>query len=253
MSVTTKKTPVDKVYKLTGNKTPLSFTLASRSTRRFPLLYFDEEKNVNRSLRYASNQKSPFQDEQDNDPILEPVIFEKGMLFVPKSNPVLQDFLYYHPHNGRVFVEVNNEKDAAAEVEKVNMEADALIAARELTINNLETMYRVLFGRDPGQFTTAEIKRDVMVYAKRSPKEFMHVLNDPHLSLQASVHRFFEAKLLVFRNNRKEVFFNTDSNKKKMCGIPSGEDPYVHVSNFLKTDDGIEVLKVLERLLEGEE
>ena len=48
-------TPVDKVYKLKiGN--PLSYTLASRNHPRFPLMWFDEKNNVNRALRYASNQ-----------------------------------------------------------------------------------------------------------------------------------------------------------------------------------------------------
>ena len=35
---------VDKVYKLTRNAAPLSFMLATRHTRRFPLLWFDPEK-----------------------------------------------------------------------------------------------------------------------------------------------------------------------------------------------------------------
>ncbi len=52
---------VDKVYKLL-HSSPLSFTIPSRSTRRFPLLWFDEDNNVNRPLRYAVNQKSPFEE-----------------------------------------------------------------------------------------------------------------------------------------------------------------------------------------------
>jgi hypothetical protein len=95
-------TPVDKVYKLI-HSSPLSFTIPSRSTRRFPLLWFDEDQNTNRPLRYAINQKSPFEDEQDGNPLIEPVIFEDGMLRVPKNNPVLQQFLYYHPMMNNVF------------------------------------------------------------------------------------------------------------------------------------------------------
>ena len=250
MSTTATKVPVDKVYKLMRGTAPLSFTLASKNTRRFPLLHFDESKNVNRALRYASNQKSPFIDEQDGEAILEPIIFERGFLHVPKNNPVLQEFLYYHPQNGTVFVEVNKEKDAEVELEKITMETDALIEARQLSVSQLELMSRVLFGKDPSRFTTNELKRDILVYAKRSPKEFLSALNDPGLQLQGNVHRFFEAKLLSFRNQRREVFFNTDTNKKKMCHIPHGEDPYVFVSNYLKTDEGIDALKMLEHLLE---
>ena len=87
----------DKQYKLLGDVAPLSYMLASRHTRRFPLLWFDEEKGENRALRYARNQKSPFEDEQDGNAVLEPVMFEDGMLSVPRTNQALQKFLYYHP------------------------------------------------------------------------------------------------------------------------------------------------------------
>ena len=101
----------DKIYKLKSG-TPLSYTLASRNHPRFPLLWFDEEKNINRPLRYSVNQKSPFEDEQDGNAIVEPIIFEDGLLRVPRTNPVLQEFLYYHPLREKIFVEVDNEKDA---------------------------------------------------------------------------------------------------------------------------------------------
>ena len=39
----TNTTSVDKTYKLKSDATPISFTLPSRNTSRYPLLYFDEE------------------------------------------------------------------------------------------------------------------------------------------------------------------------------------------------------------------
>ena len=103
---------VDKVYKLKKEAAPLSYMLPTRNTQRFPLLWFDEEKGVNRPLRYAKNQRSPFEDEQDGNAIVEPIIFEDGFLTVPRSNQVLQKFLHYHPYNGKSFIEVNKEKYA---------------------------------------------------------------------------------------------------------------------------------------------
>ena len=95
------KTLVDKVYKLTRNSVPLSFMLPTRNSRRYPLLWFDEEAGANRVLRYARNQRSPFEDEQDGNAVMEPIIFEDGFLRVSRTNPVLQEFLYYHPLNGK--------------------------------------------------------------------------------------------------------------------------------------------------------
>lgn len=241
-----KLTPADRIYKLKGDVAPLSYTLPSRNTRRYPLLWFDEENNTNKPLRYAINQKTPFEDEQDGNAIVEPIIFENGFLRVPKNNPVLQEFLYYHPLNGRTFIEVDHEKDAAKEVESLSAEVDALIQARQLSLEQLETVSRVLFGKDPSRYTNAELKRDILVYAKKDPKGFLNILNDPMLRLQSNVHVFFESKLLTFRNGQKEVWFNTGSNKKKMLTVPYGEDPYFSVANFLKSDEGIDALKMLE-------
>ena len=239
-------TTVDKTYKLKSNATPISFTLPSRNTSRFPLLYFDEENNTNRALRYARNQKSPFEDEQDGNFILEPVIFDDGFLNVSRTNPVLQQFLHYHPMNGSVFVEVDKTVDAAKEVEDLNFEVDALIEARQLSIEQLEVVSRVMFQRDVTNVSTAELRRDVLIYAKREPKSFLEILNDPLLKLQSNVQLFFAHNLLQFRNGQREVWFNTKSNKKKMMSIPFGEDPFETVALFLKSDEGIEVLKFLE-------
>ena len=241
-------TPVDKVYKLKiGN--PLSYTLASRNHPRFPLMWFDEKNNINRALRYSTNQKSPFEDEQDGNAIIEPIIFEDGFLRVPKNNPVLQLFLYYHPLNGLIFTEVDKEKDASVEVDDLNLEIEALIEARQLTIEQIETLTRVMFGKDPSTVSTAELRRDILVFAKRDPKEFLNILNDPELKFQAKIRLFFENKLLILRNNDKEVWFNTATNKKKMLSVPFGEDPYEIVAHHLQSDEGLDSLKMLETTL----
>ena len=239
-------TSVDKTYKLKSNATPISFTLPSRNTTRFPLLYFDEENNVNRPLRYARNQKSPFEDEQDGNFLLEPIIFDDGFLSVPRTNPVLQQFLHYHPLNGSAFIEVDKTIDAAKEVEMLNFEVDALIEARQLTIEQLEVVSRVMFQKDITNVSTAELRRDVLIYAKREPKSFLEILNDPLLKLQSNVQMFFSNNLLQFRNGQREVWYNTKTNKKKMMTVPFGEDPFETVALYLKSDEGIEVLKFLE-------
>jgi hypothetical protein len=241
--------PVDKVYRLKiGN--PLSYTLASRNHPRFPLMWFDEKNNINRALRYATNQKSPFEDEQDGNAIVEPIIFEDGFLRVPKNNPALQLFLYYHPLNGTIFSEVDKEKDAVAEVNDLNLEIEALIEARQLSIDQIETLTRVMFGKDPSTVSTAELRRDILVFAKNDPEEFLKILNDPELRYQAKIRMFFENKLLVLRNNDKEVWYNTGTNRKKMLSVPFGEDPYEMVAGFLQSDEGIDSLKMLEAVLQ---
>jgi len=239
---------VDKTYKLTRDTAPLSLILASRHTQRFPLLHFDEETGTNKALRYARNQNSPFQEDQDNNAILEPIVFENGFLSVPKNNQVLQKFLHFHPGNGRVYVEVNKAQEAADVVEILNTEVDALIEARQLTLDQVENVSRVLFQRDVTTVSTDELKRDILVFAKNQPKDFLLLLKDPMLKMNATIQSFFDKNLLTMRNSDKEVWYNTSSNKKKMLNVPYGEEPSHMVASFFQSDEGIESLKHLSGL-----
>ena len=139
-----KKVYEDKVYRLKRDAAPLSYMLSTKHTKRKALLYFDEETGVNRALRYARNQKSIFEDEQDGNAILEPIIFEEGMLRVARQNQILQEFLSLHPGNGNIFYEVNNEKDANADMDAMNFELEAQVAARDLSLSKLESISRVI-------------------------------------------------------------------------------------------------------------
>jgi len=159
--------------------------------------------------------------------------------------------LYYHPLNGKKYVEVNEEKDAQQVVEQLNLEVDALIEAKSLSVDQLENVARVLLGRDTSKVSTSELRRDVLVYAKNDPYSFMKMVNDPMLKLQSNVQLFFDKGLLSFRNKQKEVWYNTSSNKTKMLTVPFGEDPMYIVASYLQSDDGIEALKMLEKMLEN--
>lgn len=239
----------DKLYVLRRKFKPLSYMLPSKNTSRHNLFYFDEETNTNRALRYAKNQKSPFEDEQDGNLILEPIVFVDGALKVPKNNPVLQKFLSYHPDNGSIFEEVNTEKDAYSEYEKLNYELDAQLAARDLSVEQLETVSRVLLGSKIDKMSTAELKRDVLIYSKRYPKEFLEMLNDPMLELQNTVAKILGENLLTLRNKNRDVYYNLAQNKKKLLTVPYGEDPVFILASFFQSDEGIEVLRLLEKNL----
>lgn len=234
----------DKLYILKKKNTPLTYMLASRNTHRSTLLHFDGTSQ--RALRYAKNQKSPFEDEQDGNAILEPIIFVDGALSVPKTNPVLQHFLSIHPGYGTVFEEVNTEKDASSDIDKFNHELDAQLAARDLSLEMLEAVARVLLGAQIEKMSSAELKRDVLVYSRNNPVQFLEMLNDPMLQLQNTCAKFFEYDLLRLKNKNKDIYFNLPSNKKKLLTVPFGEEPVYILASYLQSDEGIEVLRLLE-------
>jgi len=239
----------DKAYRLLSRRIPLTYMLASRNTSRSPLLWFDEQKGINRPLRYARNQKSPFEDEQDGNAVLEPIMFEDGMLSVPRTNQTLQKFLYYHPSNGKVYEEINNEKDAAQQLAFVELGLDAQILAKNLKGDELLTVCRVLMGGAAERLTTSELKRDILLYAKESPEDFLETVNDPMLNLYGDVVQFFNNTWLVLKNSGKDVFFNLPKNKNKLLSVPFGEDHYHIVSSYFQGDDGVETYKLLSKKL----
>lgn len=242
-----------KSYRLKKEVAPLSYMLPSRHSNRLPLLYFDEETGVNKPLRYARNQKSPFEDEQDGNAILEPVVFEDGFLTVEKNNQVLQQFLYYHPQRNMIFEEVNNARDAQEELDIVEMQLNAQIAAKELSVDKLITVCRVFLGGSVDKMSTPELRRDVLLFSKESPVEFMDILNDPMLELQDTVIQMFTGNILQFKNNEKDVHFNYKKNKKRMLTVPFGEDPYYIVASYFQSDEGLETYKMLKKTLNKED
>jgi hypothetical protein len=171
---------------------------------------------------------------------------------VRKENQMLQQFLQYHPLNGLKFEEVDKEKDASEELELLNLEVDALAEAQDLDISKAESLVKVIYGRDTSKMTSAEIKRDILVYARQEPEEFLNLLEDTMIDIQSKVQTFFDEGLLI-EKKKGAIHFNTVKNKKRMVVVPNGEDKLFIVASFLQSDEGIEALKMLEKISELED
>ena len=131
----------DRVYYLKGNKSPLTLTIPGRHTRKHALLYFDEKTGKQREIRYATNQNSPFVDEQKGEVTLQHIIFKDGTLIVPKQKQALQKLLsLYHPDcNGRY---AEHKPQAVAQDQLVDLELEiiALTAARDMDVEQAEAI-----------------------------------------------------------------------------------------------------------------
>jgi len=237
----------DRVFVLTKEKAPLSYTLPSRNTKRFSLLYFDG--TTNRSLRYSRNQKSVFEDEQDDKAILEPIVFEDGNLIVSASNPILGKFLDMHPLNGDVFRELNTEREAAKDIEELNIELDAQIAARNLELETMLSIAHLLYGGVVDTMTTPEIKRDILIYARTYPIQFLEMINDPDLAETAMASKALSAGLFTMRNNNREIWFNIPGNKRKLMNVQPGDDPVSVLTTFFESEEGKPIAEMVQNKL----
>jgi hypothetical protein len=237
----------DRVFVLIREEAPLSYTLPSRNTKRFSLLHFDG--TANRALRYSRNQKSVFEDEQDDKAILEPIVFEDGNLVVPASNPILGKFLDMHPLNGDVFKELNTEKEATLDIEELNIELDAQIAAREMSLETMESVGRLIYGGVVDTMTTPELKRDILLYARSYPIQFLEMINDPDLAETAMASKALSAGLFAMRNNNREIWFNMTGNKRKLMNIQPGDDPVSVLTAFFDSEEGKPIAEMVQSKL----
>lgn len=237
----------DRVFVLTKDKAPLTYALPSRNTKRFSLLHFDG--TTNRALRYSRNQKSVFEDEQDDKAIVEPIIFEDGSLVVPANNPVLGKFMDLHPLNGDVFKELNNEKEATIDIEELNIELDAQIAARSLSLDTMLSVAQLIYGSVIDTMTTPEIKRDILLYAREYPKQFLEMIEDPDLEDSAMASKALNAGMFTLRNNNKEIWFNLPGNKRKLMNIQPGDDPVSLLTIYFESEEGSAIAEIVKSKL----
>lgn len=236
----------DRTYILKGNSAPITFTLASKHYRRNPLMWYDEERNVNRELRYASNQSSPFVDEQEGFSTLQHIVFKNGTLFVPKSEQSLQKLLsLYHPQLNKTYFELDAVAEAKDELADIENQIIALNLAKDLDINHGEAVLRVEQGSSVSSMTSSEIKRDLLLFAKREPELFIDIVNDDNVQLRNFGIKATEAGIIKLSGDQRSFHWGT--NNKKLMNIPFDENPYSALAAYFKTDEGTEVYKSIEK------
>tara|TARA_Y100000401_G_scaffold68619_1_gene54972 strand:- start:1459 stop:2241 length:783 start_codon:yes stop_codon:yes gene_type:complete len=236
----------DRQYYLKGLGSPLTYVLQSKSTRKKPMLWFDEEKGINREMRYASNQNSIFMDEQDNNAILQHIIFEDGVLFVPKTNQPLQKLLsLYHPKKGYVYEEKDEVAEAKEQLVSIETEMEALNTAVSIDIEQAEAILRVELGSQVSNMSSSEIKRDLYLLARKNPVLFLNLVKDDNVGLRNTAIKAVE--LGVIKLSQDQRSFSWASNDKKLMEVPFDENPYSAFAAWLKTDEGVEVYKSIQK------
>jgi len=234
----------DRVYYLKGGKKPLS-----RSIKASGIYFFDEEKGYERELKYCQNQKTPFVDEMKGDQRLEHIIFRSGALFVEKEKTVLQKLLsLYHPHKNGIYEEYKPAAIAAEEIDVLNIQVDALIAARNIDIDMAEAIMRVEKGSDVANLSSKELKRDLLVFARNNPKLFLELADDENVMLRNFGIKAVEAGILRLSSDQRNFMWG--SNGRKLMTIPFDEHPYTALAHWFKTDEGMEIYSNIQKRLD---
>ena len=235
----------DRTYILANGKSPVTWTIQTKHTRRKPLLWFDEENNVNKEIRYATNQNSLFVDEQDGYVTLGHIFFEDGTLYVPRNKQPLQKLLsVYHPDAGKTWIELDLNKNAVDELDIIELELDALNLVADIEEEQLIAILRTEYGSSVADYTPAQIKRLGFRMAKTNPKLFIDLAADEDVQLRNFANMAVEMGLINLTDGN--TTFKYASNGRKIFTVPFDQNPFLALAQYFKTDEGAELYKALE-------
>ena len=233
----------DRTYFIRGGKKPLSYAIRSSN-----IYWFDEEKGFERELKYTTNQRTCFVDEMKGAQRLEHIIFRNGILIVPKNKTVLQKLLsLYHPHKDKVYIEFKPESRAASDIEILELQADAILAARSMDIDMAEAIMRVELGSNVSKMSSKEIKRDLLIFARNNPSVFLELASDDNVQLRNFGIKATETGIIKLSSDQRTFMWG--SNDRKLMTVPFDEHPYSALAAWFKTDEGMEVYKNIEKRL----
>ena len=235
----------DRNYYLVGDKEPLTYTLPAKHSRKYPLVWFDKNLGYERELRYATNQKSIFVDEQNGPVTMKHIVFEKGHLFVGKEKRNLQEFLNHHPHFQLIFTEFDRTEVAKDEVADLELEVLAMNAALQMDIEMAEAILRVELGSSVNSMSSKELKRDLLVFARRNPTLFIELANDDNVQLRNFAIKARENGIINISDDQRT--FTWASTGRKLITVPFDENPYSALAAWFKTDEGLDVYKSIEK------
>jgi len=169
-------------------------------------------------------------------------------LVVPKEKQTLQKLLsLYHPQKGKLFEEFDAEEDAEDELDYLELELDALTAARSIDIDQAEAILRTEVGSRVSDMSSKELKRDLLLFAKKDPILFLELVNDENINIRNLAIKSVEQRIINLSDDNRT--FSWASTGRKLITVPFDENPYSALAAYFKTDEGVEVFQSVEKRL----
>tara|TARA_R110000851_G_scaffold291462_2_gene445815 strand:+ start:10642 stop:11427 length:786 start_codon:yes stop_codon:yes gene_type:complete len=250
------KKAIDKTYRLSDNRSGES--LIVKTGKKGNITIYNESSRTRRAIRHCPNQKSVFMDEQDKFALVEPIIFEHGMLNVLANQPLTQKFLDMHPSNtandgdGNWFEEVDDEIEAKESLidEELRLDVKSMIrkvAKEKDGIHRLSAIVAVLKGSvaEAGKMGIEELKRELYNEVESDIDYFTNDLGDVTIFDNEDIQRKYiilngiREGILKKSANGKSILWTKDS--KVIVTAPRSVDTIDYFADYLTSDEGIMV------------
>ena len=130
----------------------------------------------------------------------------------------------------------------------LEMEVEALVVARDIDIDMAEAIMRVEIGSKVSDLSSKELKRDLLLYAKRNPVLFLELVNDDNVELRNFGIKATELGIIKLSQDQRT--FSWGTNNRKLMNVPFDEHPYTALAHWFKTDEGMEIYSNIEKQLQ---
>lgn len=208
---------------------------------------FDKEKGEVVTIRYCAGENSIYKDEQSSASMASPVVFKEGNLFVRPDQPNLAKFLDKHPGNkangGNKFRMIDHRKNAKEVIDREFEVVDALVLIRTKPTDDIISVATSL-GYNTDRLMD-EIKHDLTVYAKKNPKIFIEMFDDPATKVKSHVKQALSFGIITSKGGHVRW---TDTNNH-IIAVPEGKDAVDVFTRYCLTEAGAPVYEEIKRQL----
>jgi hypothetical protein len=115
-------------------------------------------------------------------------------------------------------------------------------------VDHAEAVLRVEVGSGVAQLTSKEIRRDLLIMAKKNPSSFLEIAADENVGLRNVGIVAVEKGIIKISSDQREFLWG--SNDRKLMTVPFDENPYSALASWFKTDEGVEVFKTIQKKLQ---
>ena len=154
----------------------------------------------------------------------------------------------YHPKKGYIYEEKDDVAEAKDDLVSIEVEMEALNTAMAIDVDKAEAILRVELGSSVDNMSSAELKRDLYMFARNNPTLFLDLVNDENVELRNLAIK--AQSLGVIKLSQDQRTFMWGSNDRKLMNVPFDEHPYSALAAWFKTDEGMEIYSNIEKRMD---
>ena len=147
----------------------------------------------------------------------------------------------------KAYQEYSAVEEAVDQLDILTHQVTALNAAISMEVDHAEAILRVELGSKVNEMSSKELRRDLLLFARNNPSLFLSLANDENVQLRNFGIRATELGIIKLSSDQRSFTWGT--NGRKLMNVPFDENPYSAFAAWLKTDEGVEVYRSIDKKL----